>query len=166
MSFRYSSWLTCLLTFSLCACSSLTDPGPGTVAAQPSPAKGTPSPSPAPDAAPAPPVDTTQIKASHILIAYQNALRAAPTITRTKEEANALAARVVAEARAGGDFDALATKYSDDPSAKKNHGSLGQFTRTQMVKPFADAAFALKPGQIEAKPVETGFGFHIIKRTE
>ena len=172
MSVRNPSWLISILTFSLCACSSLTEPGAGSVGqpaqtaqvAQPAKPAPPPVPVPAPDA-PAAPAEAP-IKASHILIAYQGALRAAPTVTRTKEEAKALATRVAVEARKGGDFEALALKYSDDPTAKSNKGSLGQFGRGQMVKPFADAAFALKPQQIEPNPVETAFGFHVIKRTE
>ena len=166
MFVRTSPWLICTVVSSLCACSSLTEPGPGSVAITEQPTQAAkPSRAVPPEAPAAPPSDQT-IKASHILIAYQGALRAAPSVKRSKDEAKAFAAKVVAEARAGGDFDALALKYSDDPSAKGNKGSLGQFTRTQMVKPFADAAFALKPQQIEPNPVETAFGFHIIKRTE
>jgi len=173
MSVRPCSWLFCVsttLALCLCACSSLTDPGPGAGSGSPAPAEQpvkaarTPPPQPTP-AAPAQDAAQT-VKATHILIAFKDALRAAPTITRSKDEAKALATRVSAEARAGHDFDALALKYSDDPSAKTNHGNLGQFTRGQMVKPFSDAAFALKPGDIQMVPVETAFGFHIIKRTE
>lgn len=100
-----------------------------------------------------------------MLIAYKGALRAAPTVTRSKEEARKLAAEVLAKAKAGQDFGALATQYSDDPSAKQNKGSLGKFGRSSMVKPFSDAAFALKPGELSSV-VETDFGFHVIKRTE
>ncbi|HWZ90570.1 MAG TPA: peptidylprolyl isomerase, partial [Polyangiaceae bacterium] len=103
--------------------------------------------------------------ASHILIAYKGSLRAAPTITRSKAEAQKLANTVLAQAKAGAKFGDLAVKYSDDPSAKQGQGSLGKFGRNQMVKPFADAAFALKPGELSSV-VETPFGFHIIKRTE
>jgi parvulin-like peptidyl-prolyl isomerase len=92
-------------------------------------------------------------------------LRAAPTITRSKEEAQKLANSIAAQAKGGAKFGDLALKYSDDPSAKQGQGSLGKFSRTQMVKPFADAAFALKPGEVSGV-VETPFGFHIIKRTE
>jgi parvulin-like peptidyl-prolyl isomerase len=92
-------------------------------------------------------------------------MRASPAITRTKEEAKKRAEGILAKARKGEDFAKLADGNSDDPSAKMNHGSLGKFTRTQMVKPFADAAFALKPGEVSPL-VETPFGFHVIKRTE
>jgi len=71
----------------------------------------------------------------------------------------------MARARKGDDFAKLADEGSDDPSAKMNHGALGKFTRERMVKPFADAAFALRPGDVSTL-VETPFGFHVIKRTE
>jgi parvulin-like peptidyl-prolyl isomerase len=92
-------------------------------------------------------------------------MRADPSIERSKEDAKKRAEQLLVRARKGEDFGKLADDASDDPSAKRNHGSLGRFTREQMVKPFADAAFALKPGEVSTL-VETPFGFHVIKRTE
>jgi len=130
------------------------------------PSAAAPSPQ-APTLAAAARVDAPadQIGAAHILVAYRGATRAKPTVTRSKEEARALAARLATEAhQPGSDFSKLARDASDGPSGIEG-GALPKFGRQQMVKPFSDAAFALQPGQI-SDVVETNFGFHIIKRTE
>lgn len=62
------------------------------------------------------------------------------------------------------DFAKLAQEYSQDGSAAQG-GDLGWFAREQMVAPFADAAFALKPGDVSS-PVRTQFGYHLIKSEE
>jgi parvulin-like peptidyl-prolyl isomerase len=105
------------------------------------------------------------ISASHLLVQYKGALRAGPNITRTKEEAKTRADEADARAKKGEPFEKLVTEYSDEPNAATRGGKLGRFPRQGMVKPFADAAFALKPGQI-SDVVETQFGYHVIKRTE
>ena len=86
-----------------------------------------------------------QVNASHILV---------------KEEAKIK--EVAEKIKAGGDFAALAAEYSVDPGSKANGGSLGWFKKTDMVGPFAEAAFAADKGSI-TDPVETRFGWHIIK---
>jgi len=68
---------------------------------------------------------------------------------------------VLAKAKAGENFAELAKKYSQDGLASRG-GELGFFSRGQMVKPFEEAAFSLKEGQISGV-VKTQFGFHIIK---
>jgi parvulin-like peptidyl-prolyl isomerase len=105
------------------------------------------------------------IEASHLLVAYQGAMRASPTIKRTKEEAKQRAEEALAKAKKGVPFEKLVSEYSDEPGAGARGGKLGSFSRQQMVKPFADAAFALKPGAISGV-VETQFGFHVIQRTK
>ena len=159
------------LTLSLSAlfgCADLTAPGNGAPPpAPPEPVAEKPAePAPTPAQAPTPPpAPELRIGASHVLIQYKGSLRAAPTITRSKEEAKKLAADIAAKAKKGQDFAALAKQYSDEPGAKDRAGSLGKFGKGQMVKPFEDAAFALKPGEVSGV-VETDFGFHVIKRSE
>ena len=82
-----------------------------------------------------------------------------PKQTRAKAE------DVLKRLRAGGDFNALAKEFSIDTSNKDQGGDLGWFGRGMMVKPFEDAAFALKPGEL-SDIVETQFGYHIIKLEE
>ncbi|MGD9211923.1 MAG: SurA N-terminal domain-containing protein, partial [Desulfobacteraceae bacterium] len=79
----------------------------------------------------------------------------------TRQKSRQKAENVLKMAREGKDFAELAKTYSEGPSKDKG-GALGTFTRDKMVKPFADAAFALKAGEV-SDLVETQFGWHIIK---
>jgi peptidyl-prolyl cis-trans isomerase C len=75
-----------------------------------------------------------------------------------KETADA----VTKEVKGGADFAALAKKRSKDSSSESG-GDLGWFTPDSMVKPFADAVVALKPGEVTSEPVQSQFGWHVIK---
>jgi peptidyl-prolyl cis-trans isomerase SurA len=63
-------------------------------------------------------------------------------------------------------FDSLASRYSEDPSAKSNHGDLGFFTGDKMVPEFSDACYLLKPGEYTKKPIRSQYGYHVIKVTD
>src|SRR5690606_29530096 len=98
-------------------------------------------------------------------ISYKGALRAAPYIKRSKDEAAALARELQEKAASGANFEELAQEHSDDPGSAANGGSLGRFSRGQMVPEFSDAAFSLEIDGI-SDVVESPFGYHIIKRLE
>ncbi len=101
------------------------------------------------------------VKASHILVGYVGAERANPEVTRTKEEAEVEAQRLLAEAKKSTTvFADLARDNSDGPSAP-NGGDLGYFQEGAMVPKFNDFAFGNPVGSIGL--VETEFGFHVIK---
>jgi peptidyl-prolyl cis-trans isomerase C len=85
-----------------------------------------------------------QVDARHILV---------PTEAQAKD--------IISQLDKGADFATLAKKYSTDPGAKDG-GELGWFSQDQMVKPFADAAFALQPGKYTETPVQSQFGWHVI----
>lgn len=103
-----------------------------------------------------------QIEASHILVSYAGATGAGADVARTKEEAAEKAADLRAQLDNGAGFAALAREQSDGESRNEG-GRLGSFGRGVMAPPFEEAAFALqKPGDIVG-PIETQFGFHIIR---
>lgn len=102
-----------------------------------------------------------QLQASHILI---KPVADANDPNEAKATAKAKAEQLLTQLKDGADFAELAQANSDCPSAK-NGGDLGLFGRSQMVKPFEEAAFALQPGEM-SDLVETQFGYHIIKVTD
>lgn len=136
------------------------------------------APPPVPQAAPTPsttaaggdkPAGATDkpewITAQHVLVAYKGAKNAPATVKRSKDEAKKRAEEVATKAKAGEDFTALVKEYSDDAATLERLGSVGKFKPENMVKPFSDAAFALKVDGV-SDPVETPFGFHVIKRNQ
>lgn len=74
-------------------------------------------------------------------------------------------AKVKADLGAGMSFEDAAKKYSTCPS-KEQGGDLGFFSKAEMVKEFAEAAFAMKVGDVTAEPVKTEYGLHLIKLTD
>ena len=84
-----------------------------------------------------------RVNCAHILV---------PTEARAKE--------LLLELKGGADFASLARRYSTCPS-RKDGGSLGWFGKGEMVKPFEDAAFKARKGDLVG-PVKTDFGYHII----
>ncbi len=85
--------------------------------------------------------------------------------TEEKKKIYDKAKRILALAKSGEDFAALAKEYSEDPGSKDRGGLYENFPRGQMVKPFEDAAFNLPVGSI-SDIVETRYGYHIIKILE
>ncbi len=102
-----------------------------------------------------------QRHASHILIGAS-----ASASPEAKAEAKKKAEQVLAEVKKNpAKFAELAKKYSQDPGSAEKGGDLGTFGRGSMVKPFEDAAFSMKPGEVSGL-VQSDFGYHIIKLTE
>jgi peptidyl-prolyl cis-trans isomerase C len=87
-----------------------------------------------------------EYKARHILV-------------DSKEKAD----EIIKQLAAGGDFAKIATKESKDAGSGKNGGDLGWFSAQSMVKPFADAVAAMEKGQTTPQPVQSEFGWHVIK---
>lgn len=99
----------------------------------------------------------SEVNASHILITVAPNASAKDTL-----EAYNKILDLRKRALKGESFDSLASKYSDDPSAKKNFGKLGWFTVFQMVYPFENMAYKTNKGDISA-PFRTQFGYHIMR---
>ncbi|WP_075217245.1 peptidylprolyl isomerase [Mongoliimonas terrestris] len=90
-----------------------------------------------------------EVKAGHILV-------------KTEDEAK----QIITDLDGGADFAAIASEKSEDPGSKVNGGDLGFFTKGQMVPAFEEAAFALEPGTYTKTPVQSQFGYHVIKVDE
>ena len=110
----------------------------------------------------------SQITEAKLRAAYDQYAKAAPgteelharhILVGTEQEAK----DIIDQLKKGADFATLAKDKTTDPSGKSNGGDLGYFTKQDMVPAFADAAFAMKPGDFSQTPVHTEFGWHVIK---
>lgn len=97
-----------------------------------------------------------EVKASHLLIKCGLDAKSQDTLA-AYQKIMGLRQRIVK----GADFSELATKHSEDESAKVNNGNLGYFTAFQMIYPFENAAFNQKVGEV-SMPVRTQFGYHLV----
>jgi peptidyl-prolyl cis-trans isomerase C len=95
-----------------------------------------------------------EISASHILFDLKK---------HSADDAQRLAQEARAKIASGADFSTLAKQISEDPSAEQNSGRLGWFTRERMDPAFSKAAFALKAVGDVSEPVQSAFGWHIIR---
>ncbi|APR84711.1 Survival protein SurA precursor (Peptidyl-prolyl cis-trans isomerase SurA) [Minicystis rosea] len=109
--------------------------------------------------------EPVKITAKHVLVKYKGTKKVDEKITRTRAEACLRAIEARDKVRNGDDFDVVVKDYSDEAGAATRNGSIGAVERKDLAKPFADAAFELKPNQL-SDVVETEFGFHVILRTE
>ncbi len=99
-----------------------------------------------------------QINAKHILIKADEGNAA------EVKKARATIDGLLAQVKGGANFEELAKKHSQDDGSKPSGGDLGNFTKGQMVPQFEEAAWKLKPGEVTPTPIQTKFGWHIIKR--
>lgn len=98
-----------------------------------------------------------EVNASHILLTVDENAKPEDTLAVYKQILD-----LKKRADNGEDFETLAQKFSQDPSAKENKGNLGYFSAFRMVYPFENAAYDTKVGEV-SNPVRTRFGYHIIK---
>ena len=100
------------------------------------------------------------VRARHILFLVE-----ASATDEAKKKVYEKAAETLKKIKAGEDFAKLASELSGDPGSKPKGGDLGFVARGKTVKPFEDALFSLKTGEISGV-IETKFGYHIIKAEE
>jgi parvulin-like peptidyl-prolyl isomerase len=122
-------------------------------------------------------VEPERVAVQHILIAFRGSVPDAK-VTRSQADAEQLALKIFARAKAGEDFDAMVKTYTNDsyPGLYRmsNRGvtpdaSRQEFSRTRMVQAFGDVSFGLEVGGIGLAaydPVTSKYGWHIIKRLE
>ena len=103
-------------------------------------------------------VSKEEAEADHILISTPSDNADAKAAAKAKAES------IMARIKSGEDFATLAQELSDDPGSAQKGGSLGRFEKGRMVAPFENAVFSANPGDLVG-PVETNFGFHIIRVT-
>lgn len=115
--------------------------------------------------------DAGQVTVQHLLVSFAGKV---PSARRTRQQAEELTAELWTKIQAGGDFDALVKKYTDDSypgrySMTNGAPSAGVYPRRQMAAAFGDVGWRLAVGEFGVAPFDPSsspFGWHIIKRIE
>jgi NIMA-interacting peptidyl-prolyl cis-trans isomerase 1 len=111
------------------------------------------------------PSEPDRVNVKHVLVRYSGARGAAAAITRDREQACLRAEEALGKLKAGASFTDVVASYSDETDPTHHGGTIGDIGRSDVLPPFADAAFELKVGEV-SEVVETPFGFHVILRVE
>ena len=98
------------------------------------------------------------LKAEYDKLPTEKRVRASHILVKTRDEA----VQIIRDIGSGQKFEDIAAKRSLDPSGKQG-GDLGFFSKEQMVASFANAAFGMKKGEISKAPVQTEYGWHVIR---
>ncbi len=159
--------LVILALLPVAACDDKKTPAP---AEAPSPSP--PAPAPAADkpaAMPAlrPPKDPNEACAQVMVVAWQGAEHAQPTVKLDKAQARARAMELIKEAKQQPDFAALAEKQSDAPGSGQRGGHIGTYTREKWPEVYSgirDAVFSMQVNEIAAEPFEAPFGQVVVRR--
>jgi len=107
------------------------------------------------------PVSDADVKAEYDRMSKantQNEYKASHILVKSEGQAK----DIIAKLKKGGKFEELA-KQSEDPGSKDHGGDLGWNSPTTFVKPFSDAMVKLKKGELTTEPVQTQFGYHVIR---
>ncbi len=99
-----------------------------------------------------------KLKVEYDKLPTEKRVRASHILVKSRDEA----VQVIRDIGAGQKFEDIAAKRSLDPSGKQG-GDLGFFSKEQMVASFADAAFKMRKGEVSKAPVQTEYGFHVIR---
>jgi protein-export membrane protein SecD len=106
--------------------------------------------------------DSKEVKANHLLICWDGAQSCTSDLSKedAKKKIDELKTQATKE-----NFVELVKANSTEPGASESGGDLGWFSKGMMVKPFEDATFAIKVGEI-SDVIETDFGYHLIYKTD
>ncbi len=120
-------------------------------------------------------VEPDHIEVQHLLVSFQGAI-SKPSVTRSQEEAEALASELFGRSQTGVDFDSLVEEFTDDqhPGIYAMHNfdieplqGIQEYARAGMVKSFGDVGFSLQVGEIGMAvfdSTDSRYGWHIVKR--
>lgn len=117
-----------------------------------------------------PEIDAREVEVQHLLVSFAGS--GVPTATRSREEAESLAAQLFTRIQEGADFGALIEKYTDDSppgiyGMTQGEAAPGLYPRRGMVAAFGDVGWRLSVGEVGVAPYDpekSPFGWHLIKR--